>query len=157
MEEKQIDSEIQESEIKLNRLLDGYLDQVIEPEVYKQKKNELFEEKLKLEEKKSQIEKSGTIWLEPMREFVNCALQAQKIARAKNNCHDLSIMAKKVGSNFFLMNRRLSAHLNYAFAALSAEGGAASAAPNSATISFLVSPSGLEPETNSLKGCCSTS
>ena len=118
MEEKQIDSEIQESEIKLNRLLDGYLDQVIEPEVYKQKKNELFEEKLKLEEKKSQIEKSGTIWLEPMREFVNCALQAQKIARAKNNCHDLSIMAKKVGSNFFLMNRRLSANLDFPFAAL---------------------------------------
>ncbi|PJB46919.1 hypothetical protein CO104_04980, partial [Candidatus Collierbacteria bacterium CG_4_9_14_3_um_filter_43_16] len=86
-----------------------------------------------------------TVWLEPMREFVNCALQAQKIARAKNNCHDLSTMTKKVGSNFFLMNRRLSANLNYAFAALSAEGGAASAAPNSATISFLVTPAGLEP------------
>src|SRR3990167_6754941 len=101
VEEKQIGGQIQESEIKLNRLLDGYLDQVIEPEIYKQKKNELFDEKLKLEEKKSQIQKNGTVWLEPMREFVNCALQAQKIARAKNNCHDLSIMAKKVGSNFF--------------------------------------------------------
>src|SRR3989339_31930 len=116
VEEKQLDGQIQESELKLNRLLDGYPDQVIEPEIYKQKKNELFEEKLKLEEKKSQISKNGTIWLEPMREFVNCALQAQKVARAENNCHDLSIMAKKVGSNFFLMNRRLSANLNFAFA-----------------------------------------
>ena len=139
VEEKQIGGQIQESEIKLNRLLDGYLDQVIEPEIYKQKKNELFDEKLKLEEKKSQIQKNGTVWLEPMREFVNCALQAQKIARAKNNCHDLSIMAKKVGSNFFLMNRRLSANLNYPFAALSAEGGAASAAPTDSSISLLVS------------------
>ena len=77
--------------------------------------------------------------LEPVREFVSCALQAQKIARAKNNCHDLSIMAKKVGSNFFLMNRRLSANLNYPFAALSAEGGAASAAPTDSSISLLVS------------------
>ena len=75
----QLDSQTQETEIKLNRLLDGYLDQVIEPEIYKQKKNELFEEKLMLEEKKSQISKNGTVWLEPMREFVNCALQAQKI------------------------------------------------------------------------------
>ncbi|MCX6789490.1 MAG: hypothetical protein NTZ42_02670, partial [Candidatus Gribaldobacteria bacterium] len=56
----------------------------------------------------------------------------------KNNCHDLSIMVKKVGSNFFLMNRRLSADLNYAFAALSAKGGAASAAPTSDSISLLV-------------------
>ena len=144
-ETNHVNDQIQESEIKLNRLLDGYLDQVIEPEIYKQKKNELFEEKLKLEEKKSQIEKNGNSWLEPVREFVNCALQAQKIARAKNNCKDLTIFAKKVGSNFFLMNRRLSANLNYAFRALSAEGGAASAAPNSATISFLVTPAGLEP------------
>ena len=156
VEEKQIDKQIQESEIKLNRLLDGYLDQVIESEIYKLKKNELFDEKLKLEKKKSQISKNGTVWLEPMREFVNCALQAQKIARAKNNCHDLSIMAKKVGSNFFLMNRRLSANLNYAFAALSAEGGAASAAPTSNSISFLVSAPGFEPRTNCLRGNCST-
>ncbi len=154
VEEKQLDGHIQESEVKLNRLLDGYLDQIIEPEVYKQKKNELFDEKLKLEEKKSQISKNGTVWLEPMREFVNCALQAQKIARAKNNCHDLRVMAKKVGSNFFLFNRRLSANLNYAFAALSAEAGAASAAPNHLSISKIVTPWGFEPQITWMKTKC---
>ena len=147
VEEKHLNGQIQESEVKLNRLLDGYLDQVIEPEIYKQKKNELFDEKLKLEEKKSQIEKNGTVWLEPMREFVNCALQGQKVARAENNCHDLSDMAKKVGSNFFLKKRRLSATLDFPFAALSAEAGAASAAPTSDSISFLVTAGGVEPPT----------
>ncbi|HUT85914.1 MAG TPA: hypothetical protein VMW66_03660 [Elusimicrobiales bacterium] len=73
---------------------------------------------------------NGTVWLEPMREFVNCALQAQKIVAAKNNCHDLSIMAKKVGSNYFLSNLRLSATLDFPFRALSAGAGAASAPPN---------------------------
>src|SRR3989304_9157002 len=155
VEEKQLNGQIQESEVKLNRLLDGYLDQVIEPEIYKQKKNELFDEKLKLEEKKSQISKNGTVWLEPMREFVNCALQAQKVARAKNNCHDLSIMAKKVGSNFFLMNPRRSGTFNFPFAALSAEGGAASAEPNPLSISKMVSPRGLEPPTSWLRASCS--
>ena len=48
-ESKKLDTQTQETEIKLNRLLDGYLDQVIEPDIYKQKKNELFDEKLKLE------------------------------------------------------------------------------------------------------------
>jgi hypothetical protein len=40
-------------------------------------------------------------------------------------------------SSFFLL-RRLSANLNYAFAALSAEAGAASAAPNPLSISKIV-------------------
>ncbi len=142
-----LDYQVQESEAKLNRLLDGYLDQVIEPEIYKQKKNELFDEKLKLEERKSQIEKNGTVWLEPVREFVNCALQAQKIAREKNNCHDLSIMAKKVGSNYSLLNRRLSSGLNFPFAALASGGGVASAAPNDFAISQMVRPKGVEPST----------
>jgi len=137
-ETNRVNDQIQESEIKLNRLLDGYLDQVIEPEIYKQKKNELFDEKLKLMEKKSQIEKNGTVWLEPMREFLNCALQAQKIARAKNNCHLLSQMAKKVGSNFFLTNRRLAANLDFPFAALATGGGVASAAPCESAISKMV-------------------
>ena len=151
VEEKQVNKQIQESEIKLNRLLDGYLDQVIEPEIYKQKKNEMFDEKLKFEEKKSQISKNGTVWLEPMREFVNCALQAQKIARAKNNCHDLSIMAKKVGSNYFLFDRRLRGELNFPFAALASDAGVASAAPNQSAISKIVKRAGFEPAIFTLK------
>jgi hypothetical protein len=67
-----------------------------------QKKNELFEQKLALLEKKSQIKKKGNCWLEPMEEFVDCAIKVRKIGRVKNSCHDLGIMAKKVGSNFFL-------------------------------------------------------
>ncbi len=80
-----------------------------------------------------------------MREFVNCALQAQKIAREKNNCHDLSIMAKNVGSNYSLFNRRLSADLNFPFAALASGGGVASAAPNDFAISQIVLGEGIEP------------
>ena len=137
-ETQKLNFQIQETDVKLNRLLNGYLDQIIEPEIYKQKKNELFEEKLCLEEKKSQIIKNGTSWLEPMREFVNCAVSAQKIAREKNNCHDLSIMAKKVGSNYSLFNQRLSANLDFAYRALATEGGVASAPPCDLTISKIV-------------------
>jgi len=74
------------------------------------------------------------------------ALRKEKIARAKNECHDLTIMAKTVGSNYSLFNRQLRPNLKYPFAALSAEGGAASAAPTSASISLLVTPPGFEPE-----------
>ena len=107
---------------------------------------------MKLEEKKSQIAKNGTVWLEPMREFVISALQAQKIARAKNECHDLAIMAKTVGSNYSLFNRQLRPVLKYPFAALAAIGGAARAAPTFASISLLVGDLGIEPRTSVLSG-----
>jgi site-specific DNA recombinase len=122
--------QLKETEEKTDRLLEGYLDKVISPEDYQKKKNELVESKSLLNSKIKEISQNGVEWLEPFQEFVNSALSAHKIARAKNSCHDLSIMAKTVGSNFFLLNRRLSASFKKAgFDALSAEAGAESATP----------------------------
>ena len=116
------------TEEKTDRLLEGYLDKIISPEDYQKKKNELVETKSLLNFKIKEISQNGVEWLEPFQEFVNSALSAHKIARAKNSCHDLSIMAKTVGSNFFLLNRRLSASFKKGgFDALAAEAGAASA------------------------------
>jgi len=64
-------------------------------------------------------------WVGGARKTINFFLtrpKGEKIARAKNSCHDLSIMAKTVGSNFFLKDRRLSASFKKGgFDALSAE------------------------------------
>ena len=131
-------TEIQELDRKQNTLLDSYLDNVVDPETYKSKKNELFETKLKLQEEIAKVEENGSSWLEPMREFVNYALQAQKIARAKNNCEELAFFAKRVGSNFFLSNRQLSAEYKKGFSALRAGGGARSASDSTDSFSLLV-------------------
>ncbi len=129
--------QLKESEEKLDRLLEGYLDKIISPEDYQKKKNELVETKSLLNSKIKEISTNGVEWLEPFQEFVNSALSAHKIARAKNSCHDLSIMAKTVGSNFFLMNRRLSASFKKGgFDALAAGGGAASAHPQRLSNSY---------------------
>ncbi|PIY72457.1 hypothetical protein COY87_00875 [Candidatus Roizmanbacteria bacterium CG_4_10_14_0_8_um_filter_33_9] len=55
------------------------------------------------------------------------AAASTKVARAENNCHDLSTMAKKVGSNYSLFNRRLFCVYKQGFAALAAGAGATSA------------------------------
>ena len=124
--------QLKEAEEKTDRLLEGYLDKIISPEDYKKKKNELVETKSLLNSKIKEISQNGVEWLEPFQEFVNSALSAHKIARAKNSCHDLSIMAKTVGSNFFLKDRRLSASFKKGgFDALSAEAGAESATSRS--------------------------
>ncbi len=92
---------------KQNFLLDSFLDGVLDNDTYKNKKNELFETKIKLEEDLGKIKDGGLSRLEPLREFINVASQCGKIARAKNTNEELAFFVKTVGSNFYLNNRRL--------------------------------------------------
>ena len=107
--------ELEDLDRKLNILLDSYLDQVIDSEIYKNKKNEIFEKKLELKEEIAKMESCGSSRLEPMKEFIDRALECEKIARAKNTKEDLAIFAKTVGSNFFLTDRRLSVSFKKGF------------------------------------------
>ncbi len=120
-----------ELEKKLDKLLESYLEEIIDTESYQRKKEELLQTKKILQEKIEEIKIKGSSWLEPMKEFIKEAADAAKIARAKNNCKDLAIFAKKVGSNYFLKDKRLEFFPSNPSAALAAGGGAASASnPN---------------------------
>ena len=93
-------------ETKLQRLLDGYLDQVIEQEIYREKKAKLLSEKKSLEGQILRIEQKRTGWLEPMSEWIKEAENLPKIAQESN------LFAKKVacrtlfGSNLVLAERK---------------------------------------------------
>jgi len=136
---KGLTSAIAEIETKLERLLDGYLDQAIDTSDYQKKKNELIQNKVGLEEKIKEIKQSGCGWLGPFEEFVNCAYNAQKIAHTKNNGHDLLIMAKTVGSDFFLLNKTIiPKYKNAAYDALATHAPVASASLDSSSMSLLL-------------------
>ena len=80
------------------------------------------------------VSKNGSEWLGLMKEFIEVAADAVKIARAKHNGEELSFFAKKVGSDYSLNNRRLFCVYKQGFATLAAGAGAASAisdSPNS--------------------------
>ena len=153
---RRLKTEIHLIDEKLNKLLDSYLDQVIDSEIYKKKKNELFEEKLKINEEITRIQTDGSSWLEPMKNFVGSALSCAKIARAKNTYSDLAIGAKTVGSNFFLTDRLLVPEFKRGFAELCAPTPAQSQPLDSSGISNSVSRLGIEPRTKRLKVSCST-
>ncbi len=123
------EEELKTLETKLNLLLDSYLDNVIDADTYKKKKNELFEEKLKKEEGITRIQTNGSSWLGPMREFVDSSLGLTKIARAKNTCEEIAFFAKTVGSDFFLTNRQLKTNYNLGFATIYSDMKAFSASP----------------------------
>ena len=86
------ETELQTTEIKLSKLLDTYLDGVVNGEDYKKKKNELFNTKLNLQEQIEKIKQQGSSWLEPLEHFILSAFQAQKIAKRKMNIKIFQIL-----------------------------------------------------------------
>ena len=131
-------SVIQAIDGKLNLLLDSYLDGTIDSPTYKSKKNQLFTEKQNLEDKIAKLEGGCSHWLEPMEEFIHCALQAQKIARPNTAGDDLRSFAKNIGSNFFLKDKQLQIEYKKPFASLRAAALARATIPAAADFSLSV-------------------
>ena len=105
---------------KLQRLLDGYLEQDIEREIYRQEKAKLLSEKKSLEEQIVRFEQKQNDWLEPMEKWVNYAQNIEKIAR-DSNLLEKKVAAKEIfGSNLCLASRALRGEPQNEWAALCA-------------------------------------
>ena len=99
---------LQAVEKKLNRLLELYLDESINSEDYQLKKDQLLQKKLQLKSNIEKVRREGSSWLEPLREFIDEAANAARIARGKENGKELKFFAQKVGSNYLLNEKRIS-------------------------------------------------
>ncbi len=137
---------------KLNVLLDGYLDGTVDSDVYKTKKSQLFQEKLKLEQQISKTEEEGCSWLEPFSKFVNSAIMAQKIARKGSVDSDLRIFVQNIGSNFFLKDKQIIVEWEKPFASLRAWAGARATTTKTGGESLSVAGLGLEPRIFASRG-----
>ncbi len=127
--------EIENINIKLQRLLDAYLDQEIDIETYRFKKAELLNIKKTLEEKVKTFEQTQNAWLEPMRTWVIDAASAANIARG-NDLYQKKVLAQKIfGSNLTLNHKIARGNAREPWAALRA-------APTSRN---WVPPGGFEP------------
>lgn len=92
---------------KLQKLLDSYLEQDFEREVYLHKKAELMSEKKSLEEKIITLEQRQTGWIEPLREWIKEAQTGEKIARGYDLIPKKVIAKKMFGSNLLLSFQNL--------------------------------------------------
>ena len=93
-------------EVKLQKLLDVYLENVLTQQEYAAKKEKLIAEKVRLEEKITEIEQRGASWLEPAREFVLSLNQAAELIKSENKS-EMTTFLKNIGSNCILENRQL--------------------------------------------------
>ena len=100
---------IKDITMKLQRLLDGYLDQDIDKEIYRLEKSKLLSEKKSLEEEISRSQMKQKHWLEPMEKWIKDAGNMEKIA-LDGNLLNKKVAAKEIfGSNLFLQNKTVRA------------------------------------------------
>ena len=158
------EKKIQDIVMKLQRLLDGYLDQDIEKEIYRSEKSKLLSEKKSLEAEISRSEGKQKLWLEPMEKWIKEAQDIEKIA-LDCNFFAKKVAAKKVfGSNLLLQNKLVRAsapeflnppanQTHSAWASLCDAHSFVSSQPKSWV---LEPPLGFEPRTFALQKRCST-
>ena len=106
---KEEEEKIATIQTKLQRLLDGYLEQDIERSVYRTEKAKLLSQKKSLEEKITSLSRKQNDWLEPFQDWLKTAQRLNEIAS------DSDLFAKKVcakeifGSNLRLGEKNLRA------------------------------------------------
>ena len=132
---------------KLQRLLDGYLEQDIERETYREQKAVLLSEKKSLDEKMARIEQKQNDWLEPLQNWIKVASDLVKIAR-DSNLLQKKVAAKEIfGSNLRLASRALRGEPVFPYAAARC---AAALVGQKDESQILVGDTGLEPVASSV-------
>ena len=146
-------NQIRAIQTKLQRLLDGYLEQDIEREIYREQKAVLLSEKKSLEEKMARIEQKQNDWLEPFQNWIKVASTLSKIAR-DNNLLQKKVAAKEIfGSNLRLASRAARGEPVFPYKAARSAAESVGKIPESL---ILEPPLGLEPRTYGLQNRCST-
>ena len=149
---------------KLQRLLDSFLDELIDRQTYLAKKAELMSEKKSLEEKMSDLALGQCGWVEPMRQWLDKAISICSVAQNNDFTAKKSLLLEIFGLNLFLTNKNVTTHgdqsqispLKTPWQALRAATQKAAPRGDQIAISSNVEdPPGLEPGTPCLKGRCS--
>ena len=101
-----LDERIKETETKLDKLVNAFLDGTIEKETYLVKKDELIKTKTDLNKRKSDFGRKGNNWIEPLRNWIKDAHHAKKLALSKD-FYEIKIFAEKIGTNRQMLGRKV--------------------------------------------------
>jgi len=107
-----------ETENKLSRLVDEYLEGNIEKEIYLKKKDELIKTKTDLNKKRSDFGRKGNNWIEPLREWIKEANRAGNAALL-NDFIAIKSFVKRNGTNHHLLGRKVGWDWNEKFQKIS--------------------------------------
>ena len=100
-------SELVDTEVKLDKLLSAYLDEVITSEEYAAQKQKMLDQRVELKEKIYKIEDKGVSWLEPARAWVKSLNQAENLLKSGDKSK-MTTFLKQIGSNHILIDKSFS-------------------------------------------------
>ena len=123
-------------DVKLDRLLNGFLEGVITKAEYLKNKEKITTDKVKITEKIEGLKRQQLYWLEPVRNHLRLALSGEKTARGSDLDKKREFL-KTVGSNFTLKDKKLGFIWQKPFARLTAR----------PIIRSWVDPEGIGPST----------
>ena len=102
----QAQEKVRNLQSKLQRLLDGYLDQDIDQPTHKAKQAELMSEKKSLEEQIGKLTLASNAWVEPMRQWLKTAVSLKKIAQNAEPVALKQAFSEIDGLNLFLSKKQ---------------------------------------------------
>ncbi len=97
--------ELKVVELKLEKLLDVYLNEIISTDEYTQRKQKLINQKMDLQDKIKDFEQNGLSWLEPAKEFISNLEKAHELKNSED-FSEFPAFLKNIGSNHILQNRK---------------------------------------------------
>jgi hypothetical protein len=141
-------SKMIEIDRKQDRLLEGYISELIEPDRYREEKNKLTSEKKTLAEQMTRLEQKGNSWLEPLRNWIKDAQTLNEIDETTPGPLKKSFAQKIFGSNLFLKNQKIEFIAKTQYAELSS---AYRNNGNAPSCNIVAPGVGIEPTTKGLQ------
>ena len=103
-------TELKHLEEKQMRLLDAYLENTITNEEYISAKEKIINRKVEIKEAMSDFGRKGNNWLEPFKEWILTAHQANEKA-VTGNLEEKRMFLQKIGSNFRIAGQKVACQL----------------------------------------------
>jgi len=101
-----VELKIKDTEEKLDKLVNAFLEETIDKGTYLKKKEELIKLKMELHQKKSDFGQKNKFWFEPLKNWIESSLLAGQLANSKDFSFEKSLL-EKIGTNRILKDKKL--------------------------------------------------
>ena len=101
-----VELKIKDTEEKLDKLVNAFLEETIDKGTYLKKKEEFIKLKMELNQKKSDFGQKNKFWFEPLKNWIESSLLAGTLANSKDFSAEKSLL-EKIGTNRILKDKKL--------------------------------------------------
>ena len=101
-----LEGSIKETEGKLDKLVNSFLEGLIDKVVYLKKKEELINKKRSLADQKQSFGQKGLLWIEPLRNFIDTA-DRKGLLNSQSQMGDIRATLEKSGTSRVLRDKKI--------------------------------------------------